>query len=132
MEIIKLVVVALCFAIIWKIIFIPICNWFGVGEAIDISETEAKNIDKYGSWVMYVVLAYNLPVFLLTGIGFRWFMILVFVMISALDAILEWIYNRENKQYITSILFALYMIVIILNFDYVLIFLLGENVFENV
>lgn len=132
MEIIKLVVVVLCFAIIWKIIFIPICNWFGVGEAIDISETEAKNIDKYGSWVMYVVLAYNLPVFLLTGIGFRWFMILVFVMISALDAILEWIYNRENKQYITSILFALYMIVFILNFDYVLIFLLGENVFENV
>ena len=131
MEIIKLVVVVLCFAIIWKIIFIPICNWFGVGEAIDISETEAKYIDKYGSWVMYVVLAYNLPVFLLTGIGFRWFMILVFVMISALDAILEWIYNRENKQYITSILFALYMIVFILNFDYVLIFLLGENVFEN-
>ena len=132
MEIIKLVVVVLCFAIIWKIIFIPICNWFGVGEAIDISKTEAKYIDKYGSWVMYVVLAYNLPVFLLTGIGFRWFMILVFVMISALDAILEWIYNRENKQYITSILFALYMIVFILNFDYVLIFLLGENVFENV
>ena len=132
MEIFKVVLVVLCLAIIWKIIFIPICNWFGVGEAKDISETEAGNIDKYGSWVIYVVLAFNLPVFLLTGIGFRWFMILVFVMILSLGAILEWIYIRENKQYVTYILFLLYMIILILNFDYVLIFLFGENVFENV
>ena len=131
MVIVKLILVVTVFVSVWRIVFMPITKLLGIGVPIYLSETEAKNIDKYGTRAIYGVLAFILPVFLLTGIGFRWFMVLVFVMFSTFSAVLEWIYVKETKQYIASILFIPYSIVLILNFDNVLILLFGENVYEN-
>ena len=123
LEIVRLFLVMGVFTGISKILFILLDKMFEMKDAISLSDTEAKNIDKFGTWFIYVVIAIHLPIFLINGIEIKWFFVLLITLLWGFEAVLDWIYVRETKQYITMITFIIFVNIIALNFHYVLDFL---------
>jgi hypothetical protein len=111
------------FFVVTMIIFTLVDKMFGVKESIDISNAKGKQMAKTGTKIIYIASAILLPVLLLIGIPFKWFMVFFFALLWGFHGVLDWIYARETRQYIPPIFTILYVAVIILNFNHILYFI---------
>ena len=79
-------------------------------EKKKISETAGKKADLWGRRVIFVIILCNLP-FIESGTDFaKWYMGFYIVLLFGLEAILEWKYIKNSKQYLTTIIILLYIL----------------------
>lgn len=86
-------------------------------EKIKISETAGKKADLWGRRVILVIILCSLT-FVESGSDFaKWYMGFYTVLLFGFEAILEWKYIKNSKQYFTTIILLLYTLFIFYNIE---------------
>lgn len=80
-------------------------KWLKIGK-VKISETEGRNINRWGRGIILVAALCLLP-FALSGSLWQtvWFWISYHSVLSLFDAFLQWKYARESREYILTLIF---------------------------
>ena len=80
-------------------------KWLKI-EKVKISETEGKNIDRWGQGIILVVALCFLP-FMLSGSPWHmlWFWIIYWIVFSFFQASLQWKYAKESREYILTLVY---------------------------
>ena len=110
-------------------IFMFLFEWlfkktFGI-QSKSISDTTAKKINLFGRIIIVLVfIVFLLPM----GIDpnateFKWYWLALFIAQWGFQGWLEWMYLRETKQHIISIVYLILSVVFVLNIEHVLDFL---------
>ena len=90
----------------------------GVKER-QISETPGKNIERWGRGIIFVILLCTTPfVNNHDSNEVRWYLGLYPVLFFGFQSILEWKYIKNSKQYLTTIIFLMFFLIIIFNVEY--------------
>lgn len=99
-----LLILAVCLAFIFALEFV-LKKWLKI-EKVKISETEGKNINRWGRGIILVVALVLLP-FVISASFWQmlWFWIIYYSVLSLFDAFLQWKYARESKEYIMTLIF---------------------------
>lgn len=99
-----LLILAVCLAFIFALEFV-LKKWLKI-EKVKISETEGKNINRWGRGIILVVALVMLP-FVISASFWQmlWFWIIYYSVLSFFDAFLQWKYARESKEYIMTLIF---------------------------
>ena len=99
-----LLILAVCLAFIFALEFV-LKKWLKI-EKVKISETEGKNINRWGRGIILVVALVLLP-FVIGGsfLQMLWFWVIYFSVLSLFDAFLQWKYARESREYIITLIF---------------------------
>lgn len=80
-------------------------KWLKV-KKVKISETEGKNINRWGRGIILVAALVMLPfVISMSFWQMLWFWIIYYSVLSLFDAFLQWKYARESKEYIMTLIF---------------------------
>lgn len=96
-------------------------------EKKKISETQGKKADFWGRGVILVIMLCTLP-FTMNDLNFvKWYFGLYAVLLLGFQAILEWKYIKNSKQYVTTIILLMFTLFIIYNLDYFFIFSISAN-----
>lgn len=91
---------------------------FGV-EKKRISETSGKNIDRWGRGIIAVIFLSILPfVISLDFYIMKWYWILFTVVLFGFQSFLERKFLKGSKQYITSLIYLILMVIIFYNIEY--------------
>jgi hypothetical protein len=86
-------------------------------EKKKISETSGKKIDFWGRRIFLGVFLCSIPFFVLADI-MRWYWIFYLTIFLGFESFLEWKYMKNSKQYITTLIFLTYGLIIIYNAEY--------------
>lgn len=80
-------------------------KWLKI-EKVKLSETEGKNINRWGRGIILVVALCFLP-FVINGSFWQmlWFWVIYFSVLSLFEAFLQWKYARDSKEYILTLIF---------------------------
>ncbi len=119
MELMNLLVIIVVFTILllWPLLADFIHQLLGVKEK-KISETPAKNIDRWRKGIVFVTVFITFPV-AIDVIDFKWYMIFILILSMGSESIVEWKYLKPSKQYITTLIFMVIGILLIYSVDYV-------------
>lgn len=119
MELMKLLVIIVVFIILllWPLLANFIHQLLGVKEK-KISETPAKNIDRWRKGIVLVTVFITFPV-AIDVIDLKWYMIFILILSMGSESIVEWKYLKSSKQYITTLIFMVIGILLIYSVDFV-------------
>jgi hypothetical protein len=101
---------------LWLIVFI-MNKLLGV-EVQKISNTPGKKVDRVGRIILLVIFLAMLP-FIQHYINMKWYFIIFITLIFLFHAIMEWIYLKSSKQYISTFVFLIVLFLILINIDYI-------------
>ena len=88
-------------------------------EKRKISETSGKNFDRWGRGIIFVISLCILPFAFSKGIdGIKLFWILYTAIIWGFQAIMEWKYIKNSKQYVTTIILLMFVISMLYNIEH--------------
>ena len=88
-------------------------------EKRKISKTSGKNVNRWGQRIILVILLCILPFALTKDIYvIKWFWILYTAVIWGFQAIMEWKYIKNSKQYITTIILSMFIISFLYNIEH--------------
>ena len=94
---------------------------FGIKVKGKMSETSGKNIDRWGRVFIFVIVICTSPFVISKDANvMKWFWILYLILSFGFEAILEWKYLKNTKQYISSLIFLILGVIIIYNLEYFL------------
>ena len=85
-----------------------------------ISETSGRKADKWGRYIILVILLCTLPFFLVqdTNISsMKWYWILCYIVSLGFQSILEWKYLKQSKQYVTTLFFLILGVISLYNIE---------------
>ena len=112
----------------WILIIVLIISIFIFEKAINkllgvekkkISETSGRNIDRRGRGIILVVFLCTLPFVITEDTSFmKWYWILYFIVLLGFQSILEWKYLKNSKQHVTTLIFLLFIVIIMYNIEY--------------
>ena len=91
-------------------------------EKKKISETSGKNVDRWGRGLILVIFLCTLPFVVAqdTTNVLKWYWILYITILLGLQAILEWKYLKNSKQYVATLIFILLSVTLMYNIEYFL------------
>ncbi|MED3573681.1 DUF4181 domain-containing protein [Cytobacillus praedii] len=92
---------------------------FGV-QRIKLSETTAKNVDRWRRGIIVGICLCSFPFIINSIISIKWFWIVFLILSSGSESLLEWIYIKNSKQYITTLIFLILGLIIIYNVEHIL------------
>ncbi|MFJ7952088.1 DUF4181 domain-containing protein [Lysinibacillus sp. NPDC096418] len=88
-------------------------------EKRKISETPGKSIDRWGRGIILVILLCTLPFVFANDIyNTMWYWVFYVTIIWGFQAILEWKYIKNSKQYVTTIILLMFILSILYNIEY--------------
>ncbi|MEW9111226.1 MAG: DUF4181 domain-containing protein [Cytobacillus gottheilii] len=92
---------------------------FGIKRK-SLSETSGKKIDQWGRGILLVVYLSVLLFVLEMDLDIKWYFI-CFIMISfVFEMVMEWVYLKETKQYIITLVFLVITIPILFNIEIIM------------
>lgn len=116
----------LLFIVIISILFLGLDKildkLFGI-ENKKISDTPAKSINRWGRGILLVIFLCILPFFYTNQADIKWYWIFFITSLFSFQAILEWKYLKDSKQYIKTVIYLILYLLIMFNIDYLIIFL---------
>lgn len=91
-------------------------------EKKKISETSGKNVDRWGRGLILVMFLCTLPFVVAqdTTNVLKWYWILYITILLGLQAILEWKYLKNSKQYVATFIFIILSVTLMYNIEYFL------------
>ncbi|KIL77065.1 DUF4181 domain-containing protein [Bacillus badius] len=90
-------------------------------EKKQISTTPGKQIDRWGRIIFCVLFLCTLPFMMTKGANsIEWYWIIYFVLLFGFQAILEWRYLKNSKQYVTTLIFLTLGVIVMLCIAYVI------------
>lgn len=96
------------------IIFLAILNpflrkWMIGGEREKISETNGKNINRYGKFIMsFISIFLILFVFDISDVNtMKWFWLSLLIVTFTFQMLMEWKYLKNSKEFIVTLLLLL-------------------------
>ncbi|MFJ7954616.1 DUF4181 domain-containing protein [Lysinibacillus sp. NPDC096418] len=112
-----IVVITILFFILEKVLD----KLFGI-EKKKISDTPAKNFNRWGRCILLVIFLCMLPFFYTNETNIKWYWIFYITSLLCFQAILEWKYLKDSKQYIKTIIFLILYEIMMFNIDYLFSF----------
>ena len=83
-----------------------------------ISETSGKSIDRWGRFIIVVIFLCSLLFFTNEeGNLSKWHYMLFWTSLLGFQAILEWKYLKNSKQYVGTLIFLIFVVVFIYNIE---------------
>ena len=93
-------------------------KWLGVEKKEKISETSGKNIDRWGRGLILLIFLCPLPYVIEEDINvIKWYMCF-FIVSFGFQSFMEWKYLKTSKQYVITLTYLLFALVIMYNVDY--------------
>ncbi|MFL0366231.1 DUF4181 domain-containing protein [Pseudobacillus sp. 179-B 2D1 NHS] len=84
-----------------------------------ISETPAKNIDRWGKIIILCSFLCALWFVVIKDIHIiKWFWTSYFFILLGFQALLEWKYLKNSKQYVSTLIFLIIAVIIISNMEH--------------
>ncbi|RDW20259.1 hypothetical protein CWR48_06050 [Oceanobacillus arenosus] len=118
-----LILWALAFIFILFVLGFLLENWFnrllGV-EKKKISETPGKKFEKWGRGIFILFYVCTLPFMIREPSLLKWLLILYAVVALGFQSVLEWKYIKNSKQYITTLIIMVLVIIIIFGVEYLI------------
>lgn len=88
-------------------------------EKKKISGSSGKKVDQWGRGIISVIFLCTLPYFITKdNYALKWYWILFFTTSMGFQTILEWKYLKNSRQYITTLIFLIVILIIMFNIDY--------------
>jgi len=98
-----------------------ISKLLGIDKKGKLSETSGKNIDRWGRVIIFIIVICIFPFVISKDTNvIKWFWILYLSLLVGFQAILEWKYLKNTKQYISSLIFLILGVIVIYNIEYFL------------
>ena len=82
-----------------------------------ISETAGKNIDRWRRGLILVIFICTYPVAIYNDFNIKWFFISYAILFMGSESLMEWIYIKNSKQYMTSLILLIFLVIIIYNIE---------------
>lgn len=102
----------------------------GIKHKEKISETAGKNVDRWGRGIILVIFLCSLPFFIEQEASvMKWYYILFFISLWGFQAILEWKYLKNSKQYVSTLIFLVLVVVYFYNIENFLTLLDSYKIF---
>ena len=94
---------------------------FGIDKEVKLSETSGKNIDRWGRGIILLIFLCSLPFFITKEASvMKWYYMLLWILTFGFQSILEWIYLKNSKQYISTLIFLVFIVIFIYNIEHFL------------
>lgn len=88
-------------------------------EKKKISDTSAKNINRWGRIIILVIALSALPFVVTSDVNtMKWFWIVYLTLLLGFQSFLEWKYLKESKQYITTLIILIVGVIIMYNIEF--------------
>ncbi|WP_255472968.1 DUF4181 domain-containing protein [Planomicrobium sp. CPCC 101079] len=80
-------------------------KWLGI-KKVALSETPAKNTDRWGRGIIFAIALCGIPFIVGTDVASRlfWFWVVYLTALTAFQAYLQWKYIKESKEYVMTLL----------------------------
>lgn len=102
----------------------------GIKHKEKISETAGKNVDRWGRGIILVIFLCSLPFFIEQEASvMKWYYILFFISLWGFQSILEWKYLKNSKQYVSTLIFLVLVVVFFYNIENFLTLLDSYKIF---
>lgn len=86
-----------------------------------ISETAGKNVDRWGRGIILVTFLATLPYFIEKEDEIvKWYWIFYYVILMGFQALIQWKYLKNSKEYIITLIFLVLGIIFLFSVDSVL------------
>ena len=108
------------------IIFIILCSLLvkiinkllGIDKEVKISETSGKNVDRWGRGIILVIFLCSLPFFIEQEVNvMKSYLMLFSILVFGFESILEWKYLKSSKQYISTLISLMLVLIFIYNIE---------------
>jgi len=97
-------------------------KWLGI-KKVKITDASYKKIDKTGRIIIGVVSICSLPFVISKGTSvLQWYFIFYFILLLGFQAILEWKYLKNSKEYIITLILLLLSVILLYNIDFFISF----------
>lgn len=107
------------FLVVFFLIFIVtlfinkfLTKWLGVEKKESISETPGKNLDRWGRGIILSIFLCALPMVSEYENILKWYWIFFFNVLFGFQSFLEWKYLKPSKQYVITLTYLVFTLVI--------------------
>ena len=85
-----------------------------------ISETPGKKVDRWGRGITAVILiCIAIPYFAVNNnISWKWYFILLLIFTIGFQAILEWMYINNSRQYASTLIILIVGLIFLINIEF--------------
>ena len=85
-----------------------------------ISETPGKKIDRWGRGITAVIFfCIAIPYFIInSNISWKWYFILLLIFTIGFQAILEWKYIKNSRQYASTLIILIVSLIFLFNIEF--------------
>lgn len=88
-------------------------------EKIKISETSAKNVDRWGRGIILVILLCTLPFVITKDTNvMKWYWILYLILLLGFQSFVQWKYLKNSKEHLITLMSLMVGVIIIYNMAY--------------
>ncbi|KAB2331445.1 DUF4181 domain-containing protein [Bacillus mesophilum] len=92
---------------------------FGIKRK-SLSETAGKKIDQWGRGILLVAYLSVLLFVLEIDLDIKWYLICFFMISFVFEMVMEWVYLKETKQYIITLVFLVISVPILYNSEIIM------------
>ncbi|RDW20194.1 hypothetical protein CWR48_05670 [Oceanobacillus arenosus] len=90
-------------------------------EKKKISETPGKKVDRWGRGIILVIFLSTLPIVVTMDTNIiKWYWTVYLALLLGFQSFLEWKYLKKSKQYIATLIFLTFGVIIMSNIEYLI------------